>query len=302
LSVDLRRRAPRALDRMVWIDGEIRRGEDAVLSVFDRGARDGEGLFETVRIYGGEPFQWKRHLERLVVSAAELGFPVPPAPRLLREGLAELLERSALTEAAARITVTRGIPGGGGRRTRTGSWIEVEPIAARLWRGSRSGVRLIYSRQPFEPGPLGRHKTTSRLAYHLAREEARAARADEALLVSPQGLLLEGSVSNLFVVERGAVRTPPLSLGILPGIARATVLGLCGELGVEAREGRLTTRDLADADEVFVTNSIQEVVPVATFEGRSTPLGHEVTARIVAAYSAEVAREIERGALPPTVA
>ncbi|HET9327113.1 MAG TPA: aminotransferase class IV [Candidatus Eisenbacteria bacterium] len=300
--MDVRRRAPKALDRMVWIDGEIRRGEDAVLSVFDRGARDGEGLFETVRIYDGQPFQWKRHLERLVVSAAELRFPVPPSPRVLRDGLAELLRRAGLTDAAARITVTRGIPGGGGKRTRTGSWIEAENLAARLWRAHRSGARLVYSRRPFEPGPLGRHKTTSRLAYHLAREEARAARADEALLVSASGAVLEGSVSTLFVVDRGVVRTPPLALGILPGIARATVLELCAELGLVAEESRLTPRDLDRADEIFLTNSIQEVVPVAVLEGRSAPLGDEVVARIRAAYSAAVAREIERGALPPTVA
>lgn len=286
----------------MWIDGEILRGADAVVSVFDRGARDGEGLFETLRVYQGEPFQWSRHLERLVVSAAELGFPVPPSPTSLREGLDALLHRAGLRDGAARITVTRGVPGGGGRRTRTGSWIDVEPIAARLWRGTRTGARLVYSRQPFEPGPLGRHKTTSRLAYHLAREEARAARADEALLVSMAGKVLEGSVSTLFVVEGGVVRTPPLSLGILPGIARATVLALCAELGIEAQESVLTRHDLTHADEIFLTNSLQEIVTVGALEDRSSPLEGEVAVRLQSAYSAAVAREIERGGLPPTVA
>jgi branched-subunit amino acid aminotransferase/4-amino-4-deoxychorismate lyase len=302
LIADPSRRPARALDRWVWIDGEMRRGEDAVLSVFDRGARDGEGLLETLRVYGGEPFQWARHLERLVVSAAELGFPVPPSPRALREGLAELLERAALTDAAARITVTRGIPGGGGKRARTGAWIEVEPITARLWRAGRSGVRVVYSRPPFEPGPLGRHKTTSRLAYHLARDEARAARAHEALLVAPDGAVLEGSVSNLFVVDAGVVRTPPLSLGILPGITRATVLALCADSGVEAEESRLTSRDLERVDEIFMTNSLQEVVAVSELEGRSRAFSTTVAARLQLSYAALVAQEAERGARPPTVA
>jgi len=295
-------RPRRTLDRWVWIDGDIRRGEDAVLSVFDRGARDGEGLLETLRIYGGEPYQWSRHLERLVVSAAELGFPVPPSPRFLREGLAQLLVRTGLAEAAARITVTRGIPGGGGRRARTGAWIEVEPIAARLWRASGSGARVVYSRQPFEPGPLGRHKTTSRLAYHLARDQARAARADEALLVSKDGAVLEGSVSNLFAVEAGVVRTPPLSLGILPGIARATVLAMCADSGIDAEESRLTARDLEQVDEIFMTNSLQEVVSVGELEGRSRVFSTAVADRLRSAYATLVAQEIERGALPPTVA
>jgi branched-chain amino acid aminotransferase len=294
-----------SLDRLVWIDGTIRRGDDARLSVFDRGARDGEGLFETLRVYRGIPSRWTRHLERLVVSAAELGFPVPPSPRALRSGLADLVEATGSTEAAARITVTRGIPsGGGGKRTRTGAWIEVEPITARLWRGTRTGLaRLVISRQPFEPGPLGRHKTTSRLAYHLAREDARAARADEALLVSEAGLLLEGSVSSVFVVREGRVLTPPLSLGILPGIARAAVLRLCADLGIEAVEQRLTRADLEHAEEVFVTNSLQEVVPAGEVEGRA--LGpHPIASRLAAAYAGAIASEIgaERGALPPTVA
>ena len=73
-----RRPPARIPERVVWVDGELRRGREATLSVFDRGARDGEGLFETVRVHRGQPFLWERHLERMVLSAAELGFPVPP--------------------------------------------------------------------------------------------------------------------------------------------------------------------------------------------------------------------------------
>src|SRR5262249_55097904 len=187
-------------ERAVWIDGAVLRGHAAALSVFDRGARDGEGLFETLRVYDGLPFRWERHLERLVVSAAELGFPVPPSPRVLREAVVQVLEANQLRDAAVRVTVTRGVPSAGrGRRTRAGAWVEAGALGARLWAGPGSGrAQVVLSKRPFAPGPLARHKTTSRLAYHLAREEARAARADEALLVSPEGLLLEGSVSNLF--------------------------------------------------------------------------------------------------------
>jgi len=105
-------------DRALWIDGALCRGGDAALSLFDRGARDGEGLFETLRVDAGRPRFWTRHLERLVLSAAVLGFPVPPSPVRLREGLAELLADAGLDDAVARITVTRGIPGR--RPTRTG--------------------------------------------------------------------------------------------------------------------------------------------------------------------------------------
>src|SRR5262245_46910199 len=105
-------RGTRLPDRAVWLNGRIVRGEGAVVSVFDRGVRDGGGLFETLRVYAGKPFAWDRHMERLVLSAAELGFPVPPSPRQLRGALDEVLEANALADAVVRITVTRGVAGG----------------------------------------------------------------------------------------------------------------------------------------------------------------------------------------------
>jgi branched-subunit amino acid aminotransferase/4-amino-4-deoxychorismate lyase len=150
-------------DRALWINGRIARGPEAALSLFDRGARDGEGLFETLRVEDGRPHHWRRHLERLVVSAAELGFPVPPSPSVLAAALDEVLAANGLTDAAVRITVTRGIPGG--RPTRTGCWVEAEPLAARLWRGTRSGqATAVISRRPFALGTLGRHRDDDRLA------------------------------------------------------------------------------------------------------------------------------------------
>ena len=284
-------RPPILPERAVWIDGTLRRGPEATLSVFDRGARDGEGLFETLRIYRGRPFLWREHLERLVVSAAELGFPVPASPRTLHEALEQVLTGAGLADAVARLTVTRGVPSGGrGRRTRAGAWVEAEPIGARLWPGARNGAaRAVLSKRPFELGPLGRYKTTSRLAYHLAREEARAARADEALLVSPRGLVLEGSVSNLFVVSRGRVITPALELGILPGITRRVVLGLCAKLGLATEERSIELGEFGAAEEVFVTNSVQEVVPMSRVEDRLLA-STEVGSHLAAGYRDEVAR------------
>jgi len=277
-------------ERAVWINGRLCRGEAATLSLFDRGARDGEGLFETLRTYGGHPFAWSRHMERLVLSAAVLGFPVPASPLTLRAALDEVLAAEALGDAVARVTVTRGVPGG--RPTRTGAWVEAEPLEGRLWRGTRAGAAtVIVSRRPFEPGPLGPHKTTSRLAYHLAREEARVAHADETLLVrSGSSQVLEGAVSSVFAVAGGVVRTPPLTAGILPGITRAMVLSLCATLGIPAREQALTVADLAAADEVFLTNSVQEIVPVGALAERPIARG-EVAGRLLEAYREQVAGE-----------
>ena len=278
----------RAPDRPVWVNGRVVRGGEAALSLFDRGARDGGGLFETLRVYAGRPHAWDRHLERLVLSAAELGFPVPPAPGELREAALALLAAQGLADAVVRVTVTRGIPGG--RPTRAGAWIEAEPVAGRLWAGARGdGARAVVSRTPFQPGALGRHKTTSRLAWDLAREEARAEGADEALLVTPAAEVLEGATSNVFVAGRdGDVLTPPLAAGVLPGITRAAVLRLCARLAVRVREAPVPLEALRRADELFATNSVQEVVPVAALDGRPFP-SRELGGRLRSAYREEVA-------------
>lgn len=277
-----RARGPRFPDRVLWVDGDLLRGEDAKLSLFDRGARDGEGLLETVRVVGGQPFAWDRHMERLVLSAAVLGFPVPSAPSRLRHGLAQLLAEEGLSDAIARLTITRGIPGG--RPTRTGAWIEALPLSARLWPGTRRGeAAAMISKRPFAPGPLGPHKTTSRLAYHLARDEARAAGADEVLLVADDGEVLEGAASNVFVVVGGEVRTPPLASRILPGITRAMVLERCRALGIPASEARLDRATLAKADEIFVTNAAQWVVPLGRLDDRVLP-GRDLGTRLAEDY------------------
>jgi branched-chain amino acid aminotransferase len=280
----------------VWLNGALVHGEAAALSVFDRGARDGGAIFETLRVYGGRPFGWDRHMERLVLSAAELGFPVPPAPDALRQAVGEVLAAESLRDAVVRITVTRGIPGG--RPVRTSAWVEAEALGGRLWVGTRTrhagddgpaGGRAILSRTPFAPGWLGRHKTTSRLAYDLAREEARAAGADEALLISPAGEALEGAASNLFaVLAKGGLVTPPLSADVLPGITRALVIGLCSELGIAVHESPLPIAALASAREVFVTNSVQEVLPLAVVAGRTVP-DRGVALRLLTAYREQVA-------------
>jgi branched-chain amino acid aminotransferase len=264
-------------DRTVWLNGQLVRGEAAALSLWDRGARMGGAIFETMRVYSGKPFAWERHLERLVLSAAELGFPVPPSPATLRDAVDAVLATEKLSDAVVRITVTRGVPGG--RPVRTGAWVEAETLGSRLWAGSRrrdarpdGGATVIRSQWPFSPGWLGRHKTTSRLAWDLPGEEARAARADEALLCSPDGHVLEGAASNVFVVRPdGIVLTPPLDDDVLPGITRDLVMSLCLLIGIEVRETRIPLDALELAAEVFLTNSVQEVLPVAELCGRPVP-------------------------------
>lgn len=186
-----------------------------------------------------------------------------------------------------RVTVTRGVAGG--RPTRAGAWVDAEPLGGRLWAGTRSGAgSAVLSRLPFEPGRLGRYKTTSRLAFDLAREEARAAGVDEALLVSPAGQVLEGAASNVFLVSAGEVVTPPLSLPVLPGVTRAIVLELCRERGLRHREAAFPPAHLDSAGEAFLTNSAQEILPLARIGDRELP-ARAAGERLLAAYRERVA-------------
>ena len=274
-------------DRLAWINGRLVRGAEATLSVFDRGARDGGGIFETLRVYAGRPFAWERHMERMVLSAAELGFPVPPSPKQWRAGMDELLAAQDLRDAVVRLTVTRGIAGG--RPTRVGAWIEAETVPSRLWAGTRTGrASAMSSPLAFEPGWLGGHKTTSRMAWDLAREQARASNVDEALLFSPAGELLEGAASNVFVFRDDEVLTPPLSQHVLPGVTRAIVIGLCATLGIRCRENPLTREHLRGAEEIWLTNSVQEVLPLALLDGNELPF-RATGDRVLAAYRERVA-------------
>jgi branched-subunit amino acid aminotransferase/4-amino-4-deoxychorismate lyase len=261
---------PRFPGRPVWINGHLRRGSEASVSVFDRGARDGLALFETIRVEGRVPLDWHAHMERLVLAAAELAFPVPPSPDLLREGLTDLLAASVLDDAAVRLTISQGIPGI--RPGRPGCWIDAEPLEGRLWRGARTGrAAAIVSRIAHVPGPFARYKTAHRLVHQRAGDEARAAGADEAILASAEGEVFEGAVSNVFCVRGGAACTPPVARGIIPGTVRAAVIREARAAGVPLREAPLTRDDLAAADEVFVTNALQLVVPLHALDGRELP-------------------------------
>lgn len=282
----------RVPDRLAWLNGRLVSGEEAALSLYDRGARDGGGIFETLRVYSRQPFAWQRHMERLVLSAAELGFPVPPSPRKLHEAVDELLAALSLQDAVTRITVTRGIAGG--RPTRTGCWIEAEALGGRLWPGTRKGGgTAVILPHAFSPGFVGRHKTTSRLAWDLAREFARAEDADEALLVDKDGCLLEGGASNVFVVRGGRVITPSLSRDVLPGVTRALVIELCRDLGLDCREADLPGDCFATAQEAFLTNSVQEVLPLTRVQGRDMP-GTAIGEWLRTAYRERVAAGVVR--------
>lgn len=244
----------------VWIDGRLE--PHAGVSAPDLGP----GVFETLRFEHGVLYFVEEHLARLRRGAARLGipWPLPWDPRAALRTFALALE---LDEAAVRLTLSRASAGARARLAVRARPIEPLP---------RAGVRVrIASEQRRGDDPLAGCKSTSRELQDRARAEARAQGAWEALLLDPEDRLVEGSVSNLFLLRSGELCTPPLESGCLPGIVRGALLAELGREPLRDARGRvlpaceraLGLQDLLEAQEVFLTNSIVRVAPVIAVEG-----------------------------------
>ena len=274
-------------DRHVWVDGRLLDAGGAHLSVFDRGFQLGDGIFETLRVRGGRATELVEHTARLRNSAAGLDIPLPDdIAERLATGIAELLAADGLDgetgDASVRITVSRGPFRSRGLlppdeivspTLAIQAWPVVPPPAAHLERG----LRLVASSVRRDPAnPLAALKTTSRADYVYARLEARRAGADDALFLTIDDELSEGTTANIFLVRRaldGATElaTPSLACAILPGTTRSWLLAWGGRVGLRAVEARLTRADLASADEAFLSSSVAGVLPVTRFDG--APIG-----------------------------
>lgn len=261
--------------RFVSIDGLIAPARARHLSVTDRGFQLGDAVFETLRARAGRSIELAQHVERLRHSLQLLEIDAgPDLGARLERGIADLLGEEGLAgedgDAAVRITISRGAaPGRGilpavGRATVV---IQAWPMAAPPAWQLEDGLRLIVSSIRRDPeNPLSAAKSTSRADSIYARLEARRAGADDALFLTTDGYLSEATSANLFVVRDGRLATPALDCAILAGTTRAWLLGWAERVGAGPDEGFLTTRDLAEADEAFLTSSVAGVLPVTRFD------------------------------------
>lgn len=258
------------------MDGRLRGPEASGVSPMDRGFALGDGLFETLRVYEGRPFQLAAHLRRLEEGLERMGLHRPAELVLpwVREGIDAVLREPEAANEALRISVTRG-PGAPGLRpppdpepTVVVSAVGYEPELA--W--YRDGLSAAITGGRVNEGALSAGlKQLGYLEFVMAREEAARRGAQDALLLNAQGHLAEGSASNLFVVRGDIVRTPGLEEGVLPGVTRAVVLELARRQDIPVREEPLPRSVLQDATEVFLTSSLRELVPVVEVDGR--PVG-----------------------------
>ena len=243
------------------MNGSLVDADSACVSVFDHGLTVGDGVFETLKTYGGRPFGVRRHLSRLAASAAGMGLVAPPEP-VMREALDEVAAANALGDAALRITLTGGPGPMGSARGPDGPTVLVVPGALPAWPPSVGVAVVPWPRN--ERGALAGLKSTSYGENVVAVEWARARGASEAIFANLVGGLCEGTGSNVVLGLGGRLVTPPLSAGCLAGVTRALVIEACG-----AVEEDLPVSALADADEAFLTSTTREVQPISAVDGRA---------------------------------
>ncbi|OWR27467.1 4-amino-4-deoxychorismate lyase [Saccharibacillus sp. O23] len=261
--------APRPAGGYLGLDGEIVEQARAVVSVMDHGLMYGMGLFETFRTYGGEPFLLDRHLERMARGARELGIAYDLDPAALRAEIAALLAANGLADGYVRLTLTAGegelgLPAGLYERPRRIVYVKAVPEPPAFWHTEGRALQVLRTRRNTPEG-AERLKSLHYMNGILGRRELGGipgAAGAEGLMLTREGFVAEGIVSNLFFAAGGRLHTPSVETGILPGITRAFVLELAERAGIPTEEGFYTPEDLQRADEIFLTGSVQEIVPV----------------------------------------
>jgi branched-subunit amino acid aminotransferase/4-amino-4-deoxychorismate lyase len=282
---------------LVWVDGALVPASAAQVSVYDRGFRSGEGVFETLRAYGDHAFRLGAHVDRAVAGADVLGFALDPA--VLRSAVAATAAANLPiidgADSAIRLTTSAGpidpdslFPGAPeGRPTIVVTSHRLRPPRT----GGSSAITVALARD------LPHVKAVSYLVALTARRRAREAGVDEALLTTGDGRVLEGSSSNVVAVIGGRLVTPPVREGLLAGVTRSVVLEVAQRQAISVEERPLTIIELADADEAFLTATTREVIPLTHLDGAAIGDGRPgtLTAAIHAGYRDEVARERAEG-------
>jgi branched-chain amino acid aminotransferase len=291
---------------LVNLDGVLVPPAQALVSVLDRGFLYGDSVYEVIRTYRRRPFELEAHLRRLAHSAERIAL----APRWDARRTADELDRTLrgaqalpaapsdpeaaawnVGEWSARVVMTRGSGEMGldpGLAVDPLAVIILQPVAAPPARAYAEGVKVILASVPRPPpetvDPTA--KTGAHLPHVLASREARAAGAHEALLRDALGRVTEGCSSSLFAVRGGILVTPPLAAGILEGVTRGVVLRLARAEGIPADEAMLHPQDLEMADEVFITSTLREILPVTRVGDRTVGHGRPgpVTARLHRAF------------------
>jgi len=279
----------------IYLDGQFVDPADAKISVFDHGLLYGDGVFEGIRLYGGNVFRLEEHLERLEYSARAIMLDLPHTRAELSEIVCETCRQNGLIDAYIRLVVTRGVGDLG-----LAPWTCPKPslfvIASKIslypqeYYDNGLAIVTVPTRR-IAPGALPTTvKSLNYLNNILGKIEAKQFGALEAIMLNEQGYVAECTADNIFIVHKGELITPATSQGALKGITRDAVLDIAAELNVPLRDANMTRYDVWCADECFLTGSGAEVVPVIALDGRRIGDGRPgpITRNVLASFRRRV--------------
>jgi branched-chain amino acid aminotransferase len=262
----------------VWIDGVLYPADQAKISVWDHGLLYGDGIFEGIRIYNNKIFAVDAHMRRFVDSARGIGMQLPMAVEEIKAAMRQTMDANRITEGYIRLVATRGV-GTLGLSPKYTANPSVIIIVAQIALYSKelyeTGLSLISSTyiRPHPNSISPRVKSLNYLTSILAKSEALAVGAHEAVLYNHLGYVAECSGDNLFIYRQGEVQTPDTAAGILSGITRDIVIRLARKRGLTVTEKNLVRQDLQTADECFLTGTAAEIIGVSSIDGRPVGTG-----------------------------
>jgi branched-chain amino acid aminotransferase len=266
------------MEPIVYLNGEFIPLSQAKVSILDRGFCYGDALFETMRVYSGKIFGLDLHLDRLERGADRIFLKLPESREYIKDILYKTFDRNQGADSVIRLTVTRG-----------------EGVLGKLWQPDTSPTLSVYVR-PYSGPPdewhqtgvpislipnsatklgdlLEQIKSANYLSQILARKQAEDQNSVEGIMLNEQGDICDGTLSNIFVVKKGVLSTPAVNGYVLAGITRQVILKLASETGTVCKEGTLTADDILQGDEVFLTNTGWEILPVTRVDGKTIGSG-----------------------------
>lgn len=275
---------------IIYLNSRFYNADEASISPLNRGLMYGDGIFETFRGYGGKVFAINEHFARLQSAASFLKINIDFTAKELNELITKLLHKNCLIDKDSRIRLTliRG-KGADGLLPDLSAKSEIIITAEEVSSGVRDlqekGLEIVLVETiKIDPkSPLASHKTLNYIPGILALQEVREKGGSEGIYLNYEGDVVEGVTSNIFIVKNGRLKTPSLSSGLLPGITRDTVIKCAAICNIAVEETSLTKEDLLNADEIFITSSVREVVPVIKFEGKLFNIG-PITKNIQSGY------------------
>lgn len=278
-------------DQLIYLNDEFVPKEKAVISVYDHGFLYGDGVFEGIRVYEGNVYKLTEHVNRLYESAHSIMLTIPHTKEKMQEIIIETIEKNNFMSAYIRVVISRGA-GDLGLDPRNCTEPTVIVIAESLAIYSNAlyekGLKLasVVNRRSSPDVLNPQIKSLNYLNNILVKLSSVQADADEALILNNQGYVTEGSADNIFIIKDGVIKTPPVYLGALEGITRSAIIEIAQENGYDLEEVPFTLHDVYIADEVFLTGTAAEVIPVVTVDGRQIGSGKpgEITNHLLQSF------------------